>query len=30
MEKEILGKIEETVITAALVIGIFFMVLYWR
>ncbi len=30
MEKDILEKIEEVVITAAMVIGIFLMVLYWR
>ena len=30
MEKELLEKIEETVITVALVIGILIMVLYWR
>jgi hypothetical protein len=30
MEKNILEKIEEIVITLALVIGIFFMVLHWR
>ena len=30
MEKEILEKIKELVITVALVIGIFFMVLHWR
>ena len=30
MEKEIWEKIEEVAITAALVIGIFCMVIYWR
>lgn len=30
MEKDILEKIEEAVITAAMVIGIFLIVLYWR
>ncbi len=30
MGKEILEKIEEIVITVALVLGIFFMVLHWR
>ena len=30
MEKDILEKIEEVVITAAMVIGIFLMVLFWR
>ncbi len=30
MEKDILEKIEEVVITAAMIIGIFLMVLYWR
>jgi len=30
MDKEILEKIEAAVITVALMIGIFFMVMHWR
>jgi hypothetical protein len=30
MDKEILEKIEAAVITVALILGIFFMVMHWR